>query len=64
MSDPIKYLQKEVLNTGGKVTSHWSKDNRSYVSAKMIPGRGALLYMAVSSSAQPEWDIRTGPPKM
>ncbi|KAK6625742.1 hypothetical protein RUM43_006041 [Polyplax serrata] len=63
MSDPLKYLQKEVLNSGEKVTSHWSKDKKSYVAAKIIPGRGAILYMAVASDADGEWDIRAPPPK-
>ncbi|KAL0271948.1 UNVERIFIED_CONTAM: hypothetical protein PYX00_005095 [Menopon gallinae] len=57
MSDPLKYLQKEVINTGERVVCNWSKDKRTYISAKILPGRGALLYMAVSSKAN-DWDFR------
>lgn len=58
LSDPLKYLQKEVLGKGEKTMTHWSKDNSTYVSAKIIPGRGALLYMAVSSDVGAGWDFR------
>lgn len=51
------------MASGEKTTTQWSKDKRSYVSAKVIPGRGALLYMAVSSEPDTDWDIRTTLPK-
>lgn len=58
LSDPLKYLQKEVLNKGEKLMTHWAKDKSTYVSAKIIPGKGAMLYMAVSSDVTAGWDLR------
>lgn len=36
--------------------SRWSADGRTYVAAKPIPGKGALVYMAVAQDASLGWD--------
>jgi hypothetical protein len=36
--------------------SRWSPDKRTYVSAKVIPGYGTLVYMATSSNPEMEWE--------
>lgn len=36
--------------------SRWSKDKRTYIAAKPIPGKGALVYMAVSKDPSLGWD--------
>lgn len=36
--------------------SKWSADNRTYIAVKPLPGRGALIYMAVSSDPSLGWD--------
>ncbi|XP_015111238.1 uncharacterized protein LOC107037282 [Diachasma alloeum] len=42
--------------------SKWSKDHRTYVAVKPIPGRGALVFMAVSKRpGLDNWDL---PPLM
>ncbi|XP_073997962.1 uncharacterized protein isoform X2 [Rhodnius prolixus] len=38
-------------------TSMWSNDRRTYVAAKPIPGRGALIYMAVAEKPELGWTI-------
>lgn len=38
--------------------SKWSKNHRTYVAVKPLPGRGALIYMAVSKRPGLEnWDL-------
>ncbi|XP_015521152.1 uncharacterized protein [Neodiprion pinetum] len=38
--------------------SKWSEDHRTYVAVKPIPGRGALVYMAVSKKpGMQNWDL-------
>ncbi|XP_063995619.1 uncharacterized protein LOC135172975 [Diachasmimorpha longicaudata] len=45
-----------------KFQSKWSKDHRTYVAVKPIPGRGALVFMAVSKRpGLDNWDL---PPLM
>lgn len=40
--------------------SKWSGDHRTYVAVKPIPGRGALVYMAVSKKpGMQNWDLPT-----
>ncbi|XP_048510262.1 uncharacterized protein LOC105687623 [Athalia rosae] len=40
--------------------SKWSEDHRTYVAVKPIPGRGALVYMAVSKKpGMQNWDLPT-----
>lgn len=34
----------------------WSADRKSYVSAKIIPGYGTLIYMACTSNPELGWD--------
>lgn len=36
--------------------SRWSSDRRTYVAAKPIPGRGALVYMAVAKDLSLGWE--------
>lgn len=36
--------------------SKWSVDNRTYIAAKPLPGRGTLIYMAVSSDPSLGWE--------
>lgn len=49
--DPLegKRKQKE------RLLKFWSTDRRSYTSAKVIPGYGVLIYMAVSSDPAAGW---------
>nr|CAI5858251.1 unnamed protein product [Callosobruchus analis] len=37
-------------------TSKWSRDNRTYIACKPLPGQGAMVYMAVSSDPSLGWD--------
>lgn len=37
--------------------SRWSPDKRTYVAAKPLPGRGALVYMAVAKDLSLGWEI-------
>ncbi|XP_067005424.1 uncharacterized protein [Anabrus simplex] len=55
----MQWLQQEVLkqNSMPHYMSHWSPDRRTYVAAKPIPGRGALVYMAVTRDPDQGWDI-------
>lgn len=42
---------------GGKgYMSKWSNDRRTYVAAKPLPGRGALVYMAVAKDLSYGWE--------
>ncbi|XP_030758613.1 uncharacterized protein LOC115884250 [Sitophilus oryzae] len=34
----------------------WSKDKRTYIATKPIPGQGALVYMAVAKDPSLGWD--------
>lgn len=36
--------------------TQWSADKKSYVSAKVIPGFGTLIYMACTSQPELGWD--------
>lgn len=36
--------------------SRWSADGRTYVAAKPLPGRGTLVYLAVSSDPSLGWE--------
>lgn len=36
--------------------SKWSADRRTYVAVKPIPGRGALVYMAVAKDPSLGWE--------
>lgn len=36
--------------------SRWSKDKKTYVAAKPLPGRGALIYMAVAKDVSLGWE--------
>lgn len=36
--------------------SKWSVDKRTYIAAKPLPGRGTLIYMAVSSDPSLGWE--------
>ncbi|XP_011310286.1 uncharacterized protein [Fopius arisanus] len=41
-----------------KFKSEWSKDHRTYVAVKPLPGRGALVFMAVSKRpGLDNWDL-------
>ncbi|KAI4489846.1 PREDICTED: uncharacterized protein LOC106784598 [Polistes canadensis] len=41
-----------------KYHSRWSQNHRTYVAVKPLPGRGALIYMAVSKNPGLEnWDL-------
>ncbi|KAK3908242.1 Centrosomal protein of 112 kDa [Frankliniella fusca] len=35
--------------------AHWSNDQRTYIAAKALPGKGALIYMAVSHDPSLGW---------
>lgn len=37
-------------------TKQWSHDRRSYVSMKIIPGFGTLIYMACTDQPELGWD--------
>ncbi|XP_018323905.1 uncharacterized protein LOC108736109 [Agrilus planipennis] len=37
--------------------SRWSPDKRTYVAAKPMPGRGALIYMAVAKDPSLGWEM-------
>lgn len=50
-------LQKPQLNQT-KDYKHMSPDNRTYVAAKLIPGYGSLIYMAVSNKPELGWTNR------
>lgn len=39
-----------------KETHHMSPDDRTYVAAKIIPGFGSLIYMAVSNKPELGWE--------
>lgn len=36
--------------------SRWSHDRRTYVAAKPLPGKGALIYMAVAKDLTLGWE--------
>lgn len=40
----------------GQSTTQWSADRKSYVSAKIIPGFGTLVYMACTDNPDLGWD--------
>lgn len=40
----------------GHFMSKWSVDKRTYIAAKPLPGRGTLIYMAVSSDPSLGWE--------
>ncbi|XP_026286927.1 uncharacterized protein LOC113212446 [Frankliniella occidentalis] len=35
--------------------AHWSHDQKTYIAAKALPGKGALIYMAVSKDPSLGW---------
>lgn len=37
--------------------SRWSGDKKTYVAAKPLPGKGALVYMAVSKDPSLGWEM-------
>ncbi|KAF5280253.1 hypothetical protein FQA39_LY18076 [Lamprigera yunnana] len=37
--------------------SRWSADKKTYVAAKPLPGKGALVYMAVAKDTSLGWEI-------
>ncbi|XP_017770940.1 PREDICTED: uncharacterized protein LOC108558521 [Nicrophorus vespilloides] len=41
---------------GKSYMSRWSPDRRTYVAVKPMPGRGALVYMAVSKNPELGWE--------
>ncbi|KAF2903732.1 hypothetical protein ILUMI_02440 [Ignelater luminosus] len=40
----------------GGFMSRWSADRKTYVAAKPLPGKGALVYMAVSKDPSLGWE--------
>lgn len=40
----------------GQSMKQWSADRKSYVSAKIIPGFGTLVYMACTDNPDLGWD--------
>lgn len=40
----------------GQSMEKWSADRKSYVSAKIIPGFGTLVYMACTDNPELGWD--------
>lgn len=47
------FLKPQLNQT--KDTKHMSPDERIYVAAKLIPGHGSLIYMAVSNQPELGW---------
>lgn len=37
--------------------SRWSRDKRTYIAAKPLPGRGVLVYMAVAKDLSLGWEL-------
>ncbi|XP_015180503.1 PREDICTED: uncharacterized protein LOC107068531 [Polistes dominula] len=50
--------QNNTQSSNIKYHSRWSQNHRTYVAVKSLPGRGALIYMAVSKKPGLEnWDL-------
>lgn len=51
------YLNFEGIDeTNEQDFTQWSADRKSYVSAKVIPGYGTMIYMACTDQAEDGWD--------
>lgn len=53
----VYYLNIDGIDeTENQDFTQWSADNKSYVSAKVIPGYGTMIYMACTDNPELGWD--------
>lgn len=55
MSLPFQFTDENEA-TAKHFLCRWSGDRKTYVATKPIPGKGALVYMAVSKEPKLGWD--------
>ncbi|XP_014248773.1 uncharacterized protein LOC106666232 [Cimex lectularius] len=55
----VKSLSRLHEKKQGAYMSMWSPDKKTYIAAKPIPGKGALVYLAVAENPDQGWDMPT-----
>ncbi|KAJ1527530.1 hypothetical protein ONE63_007500 [Megalurothrips usitatus] len=51
----IPQILRETSEDDAPYLAHWSHDQKTYIAAKALPGKGALVYMAVSTDPSLGW---------
>ena len=51
----VPVIQPNVAENDAPYFAHWTDDQKTYIAAKALPGKGALVYMAVSTDPSLGW---------
>lgn len=54
-------IQENVVEEEAPYFAHWATDQKTYIAAKALPGKGALVYMAVSTDPSLGWSNMVEP---